>query len=302
VTRSLRHILAGLPQLRHAQAVLSDGEHLGIPLALVMRLLGIRTRHIVIGHHLMTTAKTPFFRIGRVHRRMDRILVHSSNQVQVLAEHLRVPPSLIRVVPYGIDTDFWSPRPSDQEEDDLIASAGREHRDWETLVNACTSMARLCIADASQHSPQARRQEPAQWPATVERVALDYVQLRSLYARAAVVVIPLIPTSVPFGITSVLEAMAVGKPVVVSATEGMTEIVDDGETGVLVPPRDAGALAGAVGRLLADRTERRRLGLAARKKVVEDYGLDVYAEQLARQLEVVTVRNLSASQRSGGKR
>jgi len=66
-----------------------------------------------------------------------------------------------------------------------------------------------------------------------------------------------------FGL-SVAEAMAVGLPVVAGDTSSVPEVV--GEAGVLVPPRDAGALRAALERLLGDPTERARLGAAARRR------------------------------------
>lgn len=63
-----------------------------------------------------------------------------------------------------------------------------------------------------------------------------------------------------------LEAMAHGKPVVASAVGGLLDLVLDGETGLLVPPRDAGALRAALERLLGDLELRRRLGAAGRER------------------------------------
>ena len=54
--------------------------------------------------------------------------------------------------------------------------------------------------------------------------------------------------------------MAAGVPVIASRVGGLPEAVEDGETGILVPPGDAAALAAAIGRLTADRTLARRLG------------------------------------------
>ncbi|MBI4172523.1 MAG: glycosyltransferase family 4 protein [Actinobacteria bacterium] len=74
----------------------------------------------------------------------------------------------------------------------------------------------------------------------------------------------------PYG-NVVVEAMAAGKPVVASAAGGVLEIVEDGRTGVLVPPGDADALAAALNRLLGNPAERDRLGSAARRCVEERF-------------------------------
>ncbi len=89
---------------------------------------------------------------------------------------------------------------------------------------------------------------------------------------------------------SVLEAMAAGLPVVASAVGGVPEIVDDGTTGVLVPPGDPAALAAAIEPLLADATLRDRLGDAGRARVRERFDLaqlrrahvELYTRELVR--------------------
>lgn len=67
--------------------------------------------------------------------------------------------------------------------------------------------------------------------------------------------------------TTVLEAMASGRPVVTTRTGGMVDMVEDGVSGILVPPGDSRALAGAMRRLLADPELRERLGTAGRERV-----------------------------------
>ena len=62
--------------------------------------------------------------------------------------------------------------------------------------------------------------------------------------------------------TSLLDAMACGKPVVATTAGGMPEVVTDGETGILVPPRDDRAMADAITRLLNDEALRERMGAA----------------------------------------
>jgi glycosyltransferase involved in cell wall biosynthesis len=92
------------------------------------------------------------------------------------------------------------------------------------------------------------------------------------------------------GPISILEAMAAGLPVVASDVGGVSEFVEDGETGLLVPPGDPAALAAAIERMLLDPELRRHLGAAGRRRALDrfDIGaqrrahLELYARELAR--------------------
>ena len=119
--------------------------------------------------------------------------------------------------------------------------------------------------------------------------ALGFVphdRLLELYERAAVVVCP--SRREGFGVVCA-EAMAHARPVVAAAVGGLMDLVVDGETGLLVPPRDPGALRAALERLLGDPELRRRLGEAAQARArahfswerATDLTLDAYREALA---------------------
>lgn len=82
---------------------------------------------------------------------------------------------------------------------------------------------------------------------------------------------------------ALLEAMAAGRAVAVTAVGGIPEVVDDGETGVLRPFGDTGGLADAAVGLLDDPDRRRALGRAARRRVEERFGI----RRMAAELEAV---------------
>jgi glycosyltransferase involved in cell wall biosynthesis len=88
--------------------------------------------------------------------------------------------------------------------------------------------------------------------------------LEGLYARAAVVVCSSYGEGLPL---CVIEAMAHGRPVVATTVGGIPSLVEDGRTGFLVAPGDAGALRDRLERLLADPELRRRMGEAGREKI-----------------------------------
>jgi len=75
--------------------------------------------------------------------------------------------------------------------------------------------------------------------------------------------------------------MACGTAVVASAVGGIPEVVSDGETGLLVPPDDPGALAGALNALIADPAHATALGRAGRERAVAEFGWQAVAEQTA---------------------
>ncbi|MBI3980309.1 MAG: glycosyltransferase [Chloroflexi bacterium] len=98
--------------------------------------------------------------------------------------------------------------------------------------------------------------------------------LPAYYQAADVFVLPSTHRSEAFGAVQ-LEAMAVGVPVVCTELgTGTTYVNRDGETGLVVPPRDAAALAGAVNRLLADDELRGRLGRQARHRVEAEFSAE----------------------------
>ena len=90
--------------------------------------------------------------------------------------------------------------------------------------------------------------------------------------------IVVLPTYYPEGIPRVLiEAAAMSRPIVATTIPGVTEVVEDGVNGLLVPPQDAGALAEGIRRLLDDPSLRSRYGIMGRRKATQQYDYNVVA-------------------------
>jgi glycosyltransferase involved in cell wall biosynthesis len=115
---------------------------------------------------------------------------------------------------------------------------------------------------------------------------LGYVPDRwSTLAAADVVLVP--SRAEPFGNTAV-EAMLAARPVVVSATQGLVEIVTDDSTGLLAPVADPDALADAIARLADDPALATRLATAGREEALRRFGVPRYAQELTAQLDALT--------------
>jgi glycosyltransferase involved in cell wall biosynthesis len=111
--------------------------------------------------------------------------------------------------------------------------------------------------------------------------------VRDLLDAADVFVLPSLYEGTPL---AVLEAMAAGKAIVATAIAGTDELVADGESALLVPPRDAGALAGAIRRLLDDPALRARLGETARRQAEAEFGAGAVARRVAALYERLLAR------------
>ena len=115
-----------------------------------------------------------------------------------------------------------------------------------------------------------------------------YAHLVNHYRDADILVNP--SFSEAFGM-SLIEAMACQVPVVATRVGGVTEIVENGKTGILVEPGDASALAEAILRLLSDEDLRKSMGKAARLRVVELFSWEQIVENLLRQYKNICPDN-----------
>ena len=110
---------------------------------------------------------------------------------------------------------------------------------------------------------------------------VSFRELRELYAKASIVVIPLSETLNVSGVGSVLESMAMGKAMVISDNPPIRDYLEPGKTADVVPVGDAIALRTAVEALLSDNERMEKMGRLARERVVNLYGNEVFAHRFA---------------------
>jgi len=104
-----------------------------------------------------------------------------------------------------------------------------------------------------------------------QRCVPDYVNIMSVVIHASI-------EPEPFG-RVIVEAMALGKPVVGARAGGVTEIMVDGETGLLFTPGDAEGLAESIGKLLDEPELARQMGIAGRSRVKDEFHIDRNVER-----------------------
>lgn len=188
--------------------------------------------------------------------------------------------NVVHTIYHGLDTDYFCPEQTPSARP-LVLSVGRfvEKKGFEHLVEACALLKEdgvrfACVIvgehgsayDALQAQIRARGLE-----GQVElRSAVTQDELRDIYRQARLFALPcqVMEDGDRDGIPNVLaEAMAMGLPVVSTPISGIPELIDDGEQGLLVPPRDPRALADALHRVLVDAELHQKLARAGRARI-----------------------------------
>ena len=268
---------------RGYDAIFTDGEQVGLPLAVLARLTLRRLpAHVMIVHILSVPKKAKLVRLLRLGPLVDRYVVYASAQRRFIVDELGVPADRVVLTSFMVDTTFWAPDAVPAHSGRMVCSAGLERRDYPTMMQAVRDLdVRVVLAAASPWSKRADSTAGASVPANVEVCRLGFADLRQLYADASFVVMPLDDTPFQAGVTTILEAMAMGRAVVCTRTQGQTDVITDGVDGVYVPPADAPALRAAITALLDDPARAAHLGQSARARVVADADVVVDAERLA---------------------
>jgi len=210
------------------------------------------------------------------------LLIAGSRFFYELAASFHAPRERIRLIHYGVDTSHFHPGVERHRirralnlsmADRLVLLIGR-FKTRKGIVEFVHAMAAVISQEPTARALISGTCHSAslEYLAEVERTMLaagcqdrivlrnqpwTYAEMPEVYAAADLVVQPSYAEG--FGL-ALLEAMAVGRPVIGSDVSGIREIIRDGETGWLVPPKDEIALARAILKLLKDGDEARRLG------------------------------------------
>lgn len=181
------------------------------------------------------------------------------------------------MIPVGSDEKFWRGIRNDSH--GLIVSVGADRdRDYKILFLVAEQLPRLKFVVCCGRQNVAGLKTPK----NIEvRINTSSKETRAILSKAGMVVLPLKETYRASGQLSMLDAMLMGKPVIVSKTRGVVEAysLENGKQTMLVPPGDVENLVQAIEQLQSNGNLRRRLGAAGRKLAV-GYTTKKYAEKL----------------------
>jgi glycosyltransferase involved in cell wall biosynthesis len=277
--------LLAFEKRKRYDAVVSWAEAYGLPFAALLKLTGARVPHVALFSWLSVPKKAAVLR--RVHSHIHRLVLWSTVQYEYAVQEIGIPPERIVQLRWLVDEKFWRPMPGPT---DMICAAGREMRDYATLVEAIRDwpVPFHIAANAGPNRSDRWMTDLArlgELPGHITIGAKPYAELRALYARSRFVVIPLLPTDTDNGITVMTEAMAMGKAVICTRVAGQRDLLEDGVNGLLVPPNDPRALRRAMEHLWSRPEECERMGREGRRRVERDHTLDRFVEGVHRAVE-----------------
>ncbi|MEX2598235.1 MAG: glycosyltransferase family 4 protein [Dehalococcoidia bacterium] len=289
----LKSAWQGFARRGQYDTIVSDVDRVGVLLAALLKITRSRKRHVVVCHGKMAhPVDRRLVRLLRLHTHMDRLICYGPEIAEQLQRALPVSPSRIITLRHAVDHRFW--KPLETEARPLVVSAGLFQRDYPTLVEAIREMG--VTLEVAAHSPWVPEKEraltDASLPDNVRLSSHDYASLRELYASALCVAVPLVEHDTQAGSLVVYEALAMGKPVIVTRTRGQAAmgLVQEGETGFYVEPGDVEGWRRAVSFLHEHPDEAMRMGQNARRVVEEGLNLDAFVEEMA-----VVVKGAAAS-------
>lgn len=273
--------------------IYATNEDVGLPLAALLRLgrrkrpfLLLRIENFSYGRNALYRFIHKWFMQFSV-RRIDLFFCRSPKHIAILEEKYGVPRHKVILAPEPVDIAYFDKENRPDTVVDVaipdapfILSAGLEMRDYETLLAAVAGLPIQIIIGAG--SPWSHFRFTPDEQQNTNNVTVDSftrLQMRELYRAARLVVVPVKPTIRTCGISVILEALAMERPVIASRTQGLEGYyMEDGETGCLVPPGNSEMLRKEIVRLLSNSAEIEQLAHAGHEKVVSQFYLDKYVD------------------------
>jgi glycosyltransferase involved in cell wall biosynthesis len=210
----------------------------------------------------------------------SRVVCLARAQQEELARETGLDEERIVTLLVPIDATFF--QPSAQPGAGILAVGKDLARDYATFADAIRDIDAPSTVVAHPRNLE-RVSLP---PATTVSGWMPSTTLRSTYAGARCVVVPQHAPDYHYGseaggLTALLEAMAMGKPVVATDRPVLRDYVDDEVEALLVPPSDPTAMREAIERVLSDDDLAAKLGRAARARVEREHTSDIFAARLA---------------------
>ncbi|HLO13723.1 MAG TPA: glycosyltransferase family 4 protein [Anaerolineales bacterium] len=257
---ALDMILENLSRFKKADVIISTVDACGLPITLLKRLGIIRAPIIYFSQGLSDRVEALSRRLWLQHfyktfyswllRACESLFTLGEGAAQHLVRIMDLRGKEVKVIPFGVDIEFWHPADPGAPVGDYILSVGSDPaRDYDRLLQAIGDRKLKIVTRLPLEIADPFKQVEIQ-------SNISDIELRALYQGAQFVVIPLKDVAQPSGQSVALQSMACGKAVILTSTHGLwePEIIKHLDVVYLVRPNDAQSLAQAIEDLATNST------------------------------------------------
>jgi glycosyltransferase involved in cell wall biosynthesis len=219
-------------QLQEDDVIYCTGEHIGIPIATLCAAKQKRPKIVVYIHNINRPRSRLALKLFNIANRIDLFVTTVASQAEFLRHYLRLPENRVYLfLSQPIDTSFFTPGPALQNKlRPVIASGGLEKRDYRTLADATRDLnVDVKICAFSRNAVALKRAFPEVMPGNMSCGFYDWCELVQLYRDSDLVVITLFENNYEAGLTTLFEAIACRRPVVITRSSGIIgDLIDSG--------------------------------------------------------------------------
>ncbi|MEM9217506.1 MAG: glycosyltransferase family 4 protein [Cyanobacteria bacterium P01_F01_bin.150] len=283
-------------QLTADDTVFCVGEDVGLPFAL---LCNDRLNHpklvvkVMAPERLRVRTLLSAFNLGQS---IDLFLTNTQIKAKTIQKITKVGRDRIYVLPEQTDARFFTPDVPQPKTRSLIASAGREQRDYKTLAIATQDLEvdiEVCALSPNA-SKGTRVAFPEPIPSNMSFHPYDWLDFRQMYRNADLVVVSLLDNHYSAGLTVLMEAMACRRPVLITRTPGLSEILIDKGIVAGVDPGDTEGMRQVITHYLDHPDEAEALAEKGYQYFQAEHTSELFISRLVEKMEKVSKGQLTA--------
>jgi glycosyltransferase involved in cell wall biosynthesis len=279
-------------QLGEDDFVYCLGEDVGLPLAILCKLMGKRPKLAMAVMAPDRPRVRGALQLFGLASHIDLFLTNTKVKSDSLCRYLRIASDRVFIFSEQTDVKFFTPgEASPHKTRPIVASAGLEQRDYHTLAEATHNLdldVKVCAVSPNATVKQSRFPNPM--PGNMTAQHYDWPDLRQLYRDANVVAISLLQNQYSAGLTVLMEALACRRPVVMTRTTGLAEQLIDRGVVVGVEPGDAAGMRQAIEHLLNNPEQAEALAQRGYDLIQQEHSSELHIERIVAAFRTVVER------------
>lgn len=283
-------------QIQPGDVIFCNKEQIGIPIAALCSSSHLRPKIVVFSYKINRPRGYLALKLFKAAEKIDLFLTYTPSETKFLRQYLGLPENRVHQISCQppIDTSFFTPgQASYKKTRPLIASGGWEQRDYRTLAIAIQDLdvdVKVCAFSSTRKA--LRKSLPEVMPNNMSCGFYELYELLQLYRDSDLVVIPLFKNNYEAGLTTLFEALACRKPVIISRSspEIVGKLIDSGiVTGF--HPGDSNDLKQAIIKVLNQPQIVQHQIERGYELVMKQYNHESYIQELAEKLKFSKITN-----------